>query len=73
MGWELHEKDDYHPWGYVLRPSDTNPATVDPRTNSPVRLCPADPEDPLTGLDSVSHMLDGIEFAQKNDLPRQGP
>jgi hypothetical protein len=73
MGWELHDKDDYQPWGYVLRPSDSDPVTVSLHTNSAVRLCPEDPKDPLCGLDSVSHMLDQIEFAQIRDLPRQGP
>jgi len=71
IGWELHDKDEFHPWGYVLRPSDQ--ATVSLHTNSAVRLCPEDPNDPLSGLDSVSHMLDQIEFAQLRDLPRQGP
>ncbi len=73
MGWELHEKEDHHPWGYVLRPSDSDPATVSLCTNSAVRLCPEDPKHPLSGMDSVSHMLDQIEYAQPNNLPRQGP
>jgi hypothetical protein len=62
LGWELIDKDTFHPWGYVLRPFDQ--AAVNLHTNSAVRLDPEDPSDPLTGLDSVSHMLDQIEFAQ---------
>jgi hypothetical protein len=58
---------------YVLRPTDSDPATVRLHTNSAVRLCPEDPEDPLCGMDSVRHMLNQIEFAQQHDLPRQGP
>ena len=72
MGWELHEKEDYHPWGYVLRPFDTDPAKVSLHINSAVRLCPEDPEDPLCGMDSVRHMLNQIKFAREHDLPRQG-
>jgi hypothetical protein len=65
LGWELlTEADDpsYHPWAYVLhRFGET---TASPYTNSAARLDPVDPANPLTGLDSVSHMLDQIEFAQ---------
>jgi hypothetical protein len=73
IGWELHEKEEYHPWGYVLRPLDSDPKTVSLCTNSAVRLCPEDPEDPLSGMDSVSNMLNGIEYAQEHGLRRQGP
>jgi hypothetical protein len=67
LGWELTHKDDpqYRPWGYVLRPSDEDIANV--CTNSAVRLDPEDPNNPLSGLGSVSHMLDQIEFAQLRD------
>jgi hypothetical protein len=62
LGWDLIDKDVYHPWGYVLRPFDQT--MVNLCTNSAVRLDPEDPKNPLSGLDSVSHMLDQIEFAQ---------
>jgi hypothetical protein len=67
LGWELKHKDDptYRPYGYVLRPFDAEFANA--YTNSAVRLDPEDSENPLSGLDSVSHMLDQIEFAQLRD------
>ena len=66
LGWELEDKNMNHPWGYVLRPFDE--AIVNVCTNSATRLDPADRKNPLSGMDSVSRMLDQIEFAQKNDL-----
>jgi hypothetical protein len=70
LGWELHDKDEHHPWGYVLRPLDQE--TVDLYTNSAVRLDPEDPDNPLTGMDSVSHMLDQIEYAKEHGIPLRG-
>lgn len=65
LGWELIHRDvpNYRPWGYVLRKIGST--TVDLHTNSAARLDPEDLDDPLTGLDSVSHMLDQIEEIQK--------
>jgi hypothetical protein len=64
LGWELIDKDEYHTWGYVLRPIGQDPDKVNLCTNSAVRLDPEDPDNPLTGLDSVSHMLNQIRVAQ---------
>jgi hypothetical protein len=69
LGWELTDKDDarYKPWGYVLRPFDKE--TVNVCTNSASRLDPEDPDNPLSGMDSVSHMLKQIKFAQEHGIP----
>ena len=60
------EKDAYAPWGYVLRkPGEA----VEVYTNSAVRLDPEERDNPLTGLDSVSNMLDQVERIRKRQAP----
>jgi hypothetical protein len=65
LGWELLDKDVYAPWGYVLRKPGQ---ATNLYTNSAVRLDPEDPKNPLTGLDSVSHMLDQIKRIQNQKV-----
>jgi hypothetical protein len=69
LGYELTDKDDprFTPWGYVLR--HLGSSNVYLCTNSAALLDPEDPKNPLIGLDSVSFMLDQIEFAQRHGLP----
>jgi hypothetical protein len=73
LGWELLHRNDPEtgPWGYVLSPLDQDPATVNVCTTSAARLDPEDPDDPLTGLDTVSHMLDQIEEIQRRQNARK--
>jgi hypothetical protein len=61
LGWELIDKTDKNPF-YLLAGKD---GRGNPTTHSSVRLYPPYPDDPLSGLDSVSHMLDQIESIQK--------
>jgi hypothetical protein len=69
LGWELMHRNDPEtgPWGYALRPLDQDLATVNVCTNSAALLNPEDPGDPLTGLDSVSNMLNQIEKIQHRE------
>jgi hypothetical protein len=64
LGWELGRKGENPPWGYVLYKLD-QPAN--PHTASAARLDPEDEDNLLSGLDSVSHMLDQIQFLQEHE------
>jgi hypothetical protein len=61
LGWELIDASDDRPF-YLLRESDN--ARSNSLTNWAVRLDPEYPANPLSGLDSVSHMLNQIENVQ---------
>lgn len=65
LGWELTLD---HTWRYVLRRFDQEIPNV--YTASAARLDPVNPNDPLSGLDSVCHMLDQIEVAQQRADPK---
>jgi hypothetical protein len=64
LGWELARKGANPPWGYVLyKPGQP----ANPHTASAARLDPDDEDNLLSGLDSVSHMLDQIQFLQEHE------
>jgi hypothetical protein len=61
LGWELAGKSDKRPF-YLLQEIGKDKANA--CTNSAVSLYSENPDNPLSGLDSVSHMLDQIEKIQ---------